>query len=460
MSPAATSVAPSNFDYVAAVQHPKASFTIPELQRAEFETDFLGIPLAASGANAVVLKARVGDRIEALRCYTNLSAASKKRYAALARHRDAHGLTCVARSKLVYGAIRLHGKTWPVLRMEWVEGRALDQYVEYLVGQKNRAALAALADAWRELVKTLEAASFAHGDLQHGNVLIDTSSQLRLVDLDAVWVPELANARPPNEVGHPNYQHPARRETRRWDRSVDAFSALVIYLSLRALAVEPDLWHPLDTDDNLLFTAADFHKFDTLVWKSLAGLRQPEIDRMSETLKRCCDRQWAEYTSLEQLLAGVAKRPPRVPRPLGPVVRRRDRYDLPWEVEPVVPSSPPSAPEPTVVAASNVLPPPPKVSETTPVVETKPQSEPRRSWWEDEDIETLPDPDVTKNLERARRQFNRSVTLLVTSFVVMLMLLGSGAVLIPYVAFVLAFTGTTLSGWTCWSLRAEAKNRS
>jgi hypothetical protein len=53
---------------------------------------------------------------------------------------------------------------------------------------------------------------FAHGELQHGNVLVDANGQHSLIDLGAVWLPSLrpglSHLPPPDEVGHPSYQPP------------------------------------------------------------------------------------------------------------------------------------------------------------------------------------------------------------------------------------------------------------
>jgi hypothetical protein len=64
------------------------------------------------------------------------------------------------------------------------------------------------------LASRLREAGVAHGDLQHGNVLLvpatDTDRlSLKLVDYDGMFVPALTGAQT-GEVGHPAYQHPQR----------------------------------------------------------------------------------------------------------------------------------------------------------------------------------------------------------------------------------------------------------
>ena len=52
-------------------------------------------------------------------------------------------------------AITVNRATWPVLTMEWIDGRTLNEYVDFLVSGSNTAALATLAANCRELVALL-----------------------------------------------------------------------------------------------------------------------------------------------------------------------------------------------------------------------------------------------------------------------------------------------------------------
>ena len=157
--------------------------------------------------------------------------------------------------------MRLHnGKAYPVVKMDWVDGKELGTFIEDSLDRP--AVLGVLADRWLELAQQLWDASIAHGDLQHGNVLVvgqGNSLRLVLVDYDGLWVPELQNGPYPSECGLPNYQHPTRHEPRIYNRAVDHFSLLVIYTALSALRVGGRaLWQKYGTRDNLLFEQRDF----------------------------------------------------------------------------------------------------------------------------------------------------------------------------------------------------------
>jgi len=79
-------------------------------------------------------------------------------------------------------------------------------------------------------------AGIAHGDLQHGNIIM-CNHELRLVDYDGMYVPAMKNFMA-SELGHPNYQHPARAP-HHFGPYLDNFSAWVIYASIKALQVDP-----------------------------------------------------------------------------------------------------------------------------------------------------------------------------------------------------------------------------
>ena len=102
----------------------------------------------------------------------------------------------------------------------------------------DSAALRGLAAQWAALVRQLEVAPLAHGDLQHGNILVTPEGALCLLDYDGVWTPTLAGLAP-GELGHPSYQRPGRT----YSRAMDRFSALVIYTALQALVLAPSCRH-------------------------------------------------------------------------------------------------------------------------------------------------------------------------------------------------------------------------
>jgi hypothetical protein len=140
--------------------------------------------------------------------------------------------------------------------MEWVEATGLIPFIESHLWQSS--VLGSLAMEFADMIKDLSALGIAHGDLQHGNLLVTRSGRLKLVDYDGMFVPGLEQLGA-SEIGHINYQSPWRNLSV-WGPYLDHFSAWIIYASLVALAIDPTLWPLLhaDGDEALLFHKDDF----------------------------------------------------------------------------------------------------------------------------------------------------------------------------------------------------------
>lgn len=291
---------PSPEDYLKAVQR-RESFTTDELRRCDLVPHPLyGIPMPAAGTSAVVFKAVVDGEPQALRFFTREDRWSSDRYDALGEHFATRDLSeVVAMPTWVHNGITVNGSTWPVVRMQWVDGHPLNKHVDELVRRGDGAALGALAETWLELVGRLQRAEFAHGDLQHGNVLVDDRGAMRLVDFDCSWIARFSGWPAPSETGHRNYQP----ETRPWGRWMDTFSGLVIYTSLLALSKNPNPWHVLNTGENLLFRREDFQPpFDTPAWKHLHGIGDRRLDQLAARIAECCGPGWVAAGDLAALV--------------------------------------------------------------------------------------------------------------------------------------------------------------
>jgi serine/threonine protein kinase len=295
---------PSAVDYTLALQNPAIAFADASLQAATFTQGLMG-PYGIAGTSAVVFHATIAGEDHALRCYTREDASTPERYAALDRFVSENGLSkFVGTVTWHVDEVRVKDKRWPVLKMDWIAGQQLNEYVGYLADNGNTAALRTLAERWLDLVNELQRVRFAHGDLQHGNILVDRQGHLRLVDFDSMWIPPLQGQAPPTESGHTSYQSQSSGAKFQWGPHMDTFSGLVIYLALTALARDPALWPKLNNGDNLLFERADFSPpYETSVWIQLAGLGDAEVDRVAVKLKECCAPGWIASKSLRDMLA-------------------------------------------------------------------------------------------------------------------------------------------------------------
>ncbi len=302
---------PTMSDYQETIQSPRACFTDPQLKCATPALNALGLPQPITGGFASVYRMQNGKGSWAVRCFLHRIADIRERYDLISRHLKKSPMKCMVGFDYLPEGIRVKGAWHPVVKMEWLDGDALNVHVRKNVG--NAKALRKLADRWAELIDTLERAGIAHGDLQHGNILV-RDGQFRLIDYDGMYVPAL-KGRGSHEKGHPAYQHPQRTGTH-FGAEVDRFSALLIHTTLLAVAKEPKLWKQFDEEDNLLFRRSDLcTPAASPVFKALEGLGDADVAKLASCLRRACEKTPADVPRLAEALAGKTTAPAPAPAP-------------------------------------------------------------------------------------------------------------------------------------------------
>lgn len=143
-----------------------------------------------------------------------------------------------------------------IVVMEWVQARSLKKYISDNLNQPSK--LYELANHFKKMVADLHSHNIAHGDLQHGNILVKDDGNIVLVDYDSMYVPSLSGYSD-DIKGLAGYQHPARWKNINVNEKIDYFSEIIIYTSLVALSKIPNLWVELNLEDTetLLFSADD-----------------------------------------------------------------------------------------------------------------------------------------------------------------------------------------------------------
>ncbi len=242
-------------DYQEALQSPRLAFTSSELRGGTPVANQLGLPRPICGTFASVYELANGRRRWAAKCFLRNTPDLHQRYAKIADHlRKYRRLQYFVTFEYQQEGILVRGKSFPLVKMEWVEGCQLNTFIEQSLSRPRL--LRKLKKRWASLLTDLRSSHIAHGDLQHGNVLVRPNADLRLIDYDGMWVPKLEGAGS-NETGHPDYQNPARTQ-RDFHAEIDEFSGAVIQIAIGALAQERSLWEKYNNGDNLLFRRQDF----------------------------------------------------------------------------------------------------------------------------------------------------------------------------------------------------------
>jgi sugar lactone lactonase YvrE len=289
---------PNDVAYLDAIQAPSVCFTDPRLKAALICTNKSGMPLAATGRSAIVFRADVDSEDVAIRCFTRAAEGQQKRYQDLHEYLSHSMPNYMVDFKYWDREILVKGTRYPVLEMDWAEGRPLHSWVEQHL--ESPYSLLRLAAIWLKVVNDLQARRMAHGDLSSDNCLV-TGHKLTLIDYDDFFISPLAGSNP-GEAGNPHFQHPDRPGY--YALNMDNFPALVIYLSLLALATDRSLWR-FHNGKNLIFTADDYKAPGaTPLWEALAKNPDQRIKPLVTALAEMCAEPIEDLPPLSQLTTG------------------------------------------------------------------------------------------------------------------------------------------------------------
>lgn len=239
------------------------SVQIPQLikdtfiKEGHFELLPTGEPKHYSGGFTVVFPIIVNNEKWAFRCW----------YADLGNMRSRMELLSVALKEnplpyfcdfaYVDEGLVVDGKISPTTRMKWVEGLDIKECICKYATESDTLKL--LADKFLTMCRDLHKFGYAHGDLQHGNIIVDTKGELRLIDYDSMFVSSMHDYGD-IIVGLKDYQHPKRKDNKLAFGGLDYFSELVIYISILAIAENPILATKYDVEkaERMLFSATDY----------------------------------------------------------------------------------------------------------------------------------------------------------------------------------------------------------
>lgn len=178
--------------------------------------------------------------------------------------------------------LTVDGKVFPTTRMNWVNGKTINQYIAE--NANNKKLMLSLAEKFLTMIESLHKHHISHGDLQHGNIIITDSEEIKLVDYDSLFVPGL-DGESDIIIGKADYQHPKRGQVKITSEKLDYFSELVIYLSILAIAYKPTIIRVFSIEDSLLFRYEDWNDFgQSPICTALKGIGNNDISLLIDIL--------------------------------------------------------------------------------------------------------------------------------------------------------------------------------
>ena len=182
-------------EYIEAIKSAEDNFD--ELSYLRPVLNDSGLPVMTSGNFAVVFKMKHEQtgKTYAVKCFTREQERREEAYRLideeLKKAESSYLISIRYIDKELFVDTNQSSETeFPVLLMDWVEGKTLDKYLRENLG--NNSALNMLAYRFRQLTQWLITQPFAHGDLKPDNILVREDGSLVLVDYDGMYVPAMS----------------------------------------------------------------------------------------------------------------------------------------------------------------------------------------------------------------------------------------------------------------------------
>ena len=298
---------PSRTDIVTAMRNPQVSFKADELIGGSVIQKGTRI-IQYSGGYTTVFPFHTKDfKKVAVRCWIADIGEVKKRSQEISSYLKSLKNPHFCEFKYLDQAILINGSIYPIVLMDWVDGKPLKEFIND--NQTNfKTILPTIANNFIRMVEYFHKEKIAHGDLQHGNILVKEDGSLVIIDYDSMYIKPLKGM--PDEIkGLPGYQHPSRNKNRLINHKLDYFSELVIYLSLLAFEHFPSLWSRYYETEDLLFSKDDFHNpaSSHLIKTLLSSSNQTIQDLTNKLIQQLRVSSIMELQPIEELLISKIK---------------------------------------------------------------------------------------------------------------------------------------------------------
>lgn len=193
-----------------------------------------------------------------------------------------------------------HNITIPAVVMEWVDGITLIEYIKQ--NYRNSALVQKLARNFYAMIEDMRRRGIAHGDLSGDNIMVRGDGSLCLIDYDSFYVAEWGNIKQPLS-GIKCYQHPGRKYNAYLNKSIDNFSAQVIYLSLLVISSKSNLFNPnIDKGSGLLFQEQDIDSASSLersqIYREVLNINNSEIQFRAKVLLKSLKYRFEDVESI------------------------------------------------------------------------------------------------------------------------------------------------------------------
>lgn len=327
---------PNKSDIINSVNNIDAFLKIEELKGATVKKNLNGQPFFFTGGFNMVFQLEKQSTRWAFRVWHVNIDNLKERFYKISKFLTKNNLPYFAEFIYDEKGLLVNGELVDTIRMEWLEGLLLKEYIDKNKNDKKK--LLKLAESFLTMCKELHKNQISHGDLQHGNIIIENDDKIKLIDYDSICIPDI-EGQEEFVNGLKGYQHPSRFNSKNsTSLKVDYFSELIIYLSILAIAENPKLiykYQVLDSE-NLLFDSDVFTNLQkSKIYTDLKQL-DGQIPRLLMVLEYFLSRKSIDHLEPFYKLLNGEKRLV-IPKILRFIATKEDVYEnetikLEWEV--------------------------------------------------------------------------------------------------------------------------------
>lgn len=290
-------------DYREVLQIPRVSFRSPELQDAIVKQTPLGLPSLVSGGFALTAclttQTNGTKSAWAIRCFHKEVPDLQERYKHISNFLQNKNDNFFVKFQYEIEGIKVQGNWYPIVKMAWIEGNSLSEYIQDNLNNNTR--LNSLASQVKAISQRLRELQMAHGDIQHGNVLVRNDGSCVLIDYDGMYVPGMPYKNS-NEIGHVAFQHPQRNSSF-FNEKIDRFSTIILYVSVLSLASPSgkSIWQKYHTGENLIFGRRDYQDpYNSAIFSEL--LNNSQLAPLVIRLQQICHCHIEDVPTLDDFL--------------------------------------------------------------------------------------------------------------------------------------------------------------
>ena len=218
-------------------------------------------PVMSVGNFAVVfkMKDKTNGRLYAVKCFIKDQEGRAERYAKITEELQYVSSPYLINVKYLERELFVETKNcaeneFPVLIMDWVDGKTLDEYIRTYI--HNKYAMQMLFYRFCKMGAWLMSQTIAHGDLKPDNIIVRKDGTLVLVDYDGMYVQTMEGEKA-TEIGSNDFRHPLRTD-KDFNEHIDDFAIASIAVSLKTIALNPSFFDRYSASDRLLFSASDY----------------------------------------------------------------------------------------------------------------------------------------------------------------------------------------------------------